>query len=114
MKFQYLCHPVNDMEKTIQFYHDVLGCKEAWRVNDQIVGLEIPGSDVQIVLDEEDYSLPAGGQFVLDSVDSFFEKYKDQVKFIKEPMDIPPGRLAAFEDPSGNIIRIMDYSRLEK
>jgi predicted enzyme related to lactoylglutathione lyase len=111
VKLQYLCHPVEDIQAAVSFYRDVLGWKEAWRAGDFTVGLEIPGNSVQLVLDQKSDNLPAGSQFVVESVDAFYEKHRDQVTFVWPPMDIPPGKLAAFEDPSGNVIRIMDFSK---
>jgi len=44
-------------------------------------------------LETKDYLL---GNFIVDSVDEFYEEKKEKVNIIREPFDIPPGRYAIF------------------
>lgn len=111
MKLAFMYYPVKDLKETLQFYREVLGFEEAWREGEHTAALKLPDSDVRIMIEDEDEGLPAGGVFLLESVDAFFEENKQKVKFVKEPYDIPPGRYAIFTDNSGNPIRILDFSK---
>lgn len=111
MKLAFLYHPVKDLKAAVAYYRDVLGYEEAWREGEHTAALKLPGTDVQLMIEDEDEGLPAGGMFVVDSVDEFYENNKDKVDFVKDPCDIPPGRYAIFQDISGNPVRILDLSK---
>lgn len=99
------------MKEAVTYYRDVLGYEEAWREGEHTVALRLPGTDVQLMIEDDDEGLSAGGMFVVDSVDAFYEDNKGTVDFVKDPCDIPPGRYAIFQDISGNPIRILDLTR---
>lgn len=112
MKLAFLYQPVSDIAEARRFYRDVLGWEEAWREGDTVTAFAIPGTDVQLLLDQdENEPAEAGGFFRVDSVDAFYAAHRDRLRFVVTPRDIPPGRYAAFEDPSGNVLRIYDATR---
>ncbi|MDX8344693.1 VOC family protein [Rossellomorea sp. YZS02] len=111
MKLAFLCHPVTDLKKSLNYYRDTLGFEEAWREGDHTIALKLPGTDVQLMIENDEADLGPGGIFIVDSVDGYFEQYKEKLHFIKTPSDIPPGRYAIFQDESENLIRIIDLSR---
>lgn len=111
MKLAFLYYPVKDLKEAVTYYRDVLGYEEAWREGEHTVALRLPGTDVQLMIEDDDEGLSAGGMFVVDSVDAFYEDNKGTVDFVKDPCDIPPGRYAIFQDISGNPIRILDLTR---
>lgn len=111
MKLAFLYYPVKDLKEAVTYYRDVLGYEEAWREGEHTAALRLPGTDVQLMIEDDDEGLSAGGMFVVDSVDAFYEDNKGTVDFIKDPYDIPPGRYAIFQDISGNPIRILDLTR---
>ena len=41
----------------------------------------------------------------------FYEDNSGSLSFVITPRDIPPGMYAAFTDPSGNVIRVMDNTK---
>ncbi|UTR10334.1 hypothetical protein MM300_21060 [Evansella sp. LMS18] len=110
MKLMFLYHPVKNLKESLTFYRENLGFEEAWREGDHTVALKLPDTEVQLMMEEDDDGLTAGGVFLVDSVDTFFAKKKNMLRFIKEPIDIPPGRYAIYEDESGNPMRIIDFS----
>ena len=110
MKLAFIDYPVKDLKKSIAFYRDTLGFDEAWREGDHTVAFKLPGSDVQLMIENDEYGTGPGAVFLVESVDQFFEEHKEQLKFVKEPVDIPPGRYAIFQDTDGNLIRILDFT----
>lgn len=110
VKLIFLYHPVKDLNESLTFYQDTLGFEEAWREGEHTVALSLPGSDVKLLIEDDEQDLSAGGVFLVDSVDTFFKENKDQLQFVKEPIDIPPGRYAIYQDNSGNYIRIIDFT----
>lgn len=111
MKLVFMDYPVKDLKESLAFYRDILGFEEAWREGDHTVALKMPGSEVQLMIENDELGLTPGAVFLVDSVDQYYEDNKDTLKFLKEPVDIPPGRYAIFQDISGNLLRILDFSK---
>jgi catechol 2,3-dioxygenase-like lactoylglutathione lyase family enzyme len=111
MKLVFLYHPVKNLKESLTFYREDLGFEEAWREGNHTVALKLPETEVQLMIEEDNEGLTAGGVFLVDSVDEFFDEKKNMLRFIKEPIDIPPGRYAIYEDYSGNPMRIIDFSK---
>jgi catechol 2,3-dioxygenase-like lactoylglutathione lyase family enzyme len=108
MKLTFLYHPVKDLKAALAFYRDVLGWDEAWREGDVTVAMQIPGSEVQVMLDASDTrdANGASGFYEVDNVDQFYEANRERVTFVELPQDLDPIRYASFTDPSGNLFRI--------
>jgi hypothetical protein len=70
----------------------------------------LPSRTIGIIEDDET-DLGAGGIFIVENVDSFYEENKNKLTFVKEPRDIPPGRYTIFKDNSNNVIRIIDLTK---
>ncbi len=111
LKLVFLYHPVKNLKDSLTFYRETLGFEEAWREGEHTVALSLPNSDVRLLIEEDEKDLDAGGVFLVDSVDSFFEENKNMLQFVKEPVDIPPGRYAIFKDNAENYIRILDFTK---
>jgi catechol 2,3-dioxygenase-like lactoylglutathione lyase family enzyme len=109
MKLAFLFHPVKDLQES-QKYYEGLGMTEVWREGNQVRGLSIPDSDVQLMIEEDELELGPGGVFVVESVDHFYEKNEKTLDFVKSPCTIPPGRYAIYKDGTGNPIRIIDFT----
>lgn len=108
MKLNFLYHPVENLEKSVVFYRDVLGWDEAWRMGETTAAMTIPDSEITVMLDIGDpYEHgSSSGFFQVDDIDVFYEEKRDRMDFVVEPMDLPPIRYAAFIDPDGNLFRI--------
>jgi catechol 2,3-dioxygenase-like lactoylglutathione lyase family enzyme len=111
MKLEFVYMPTRDLKPALSLYRDRLGWEEAWREGETTVSLKLPGTDVQLMLDVQDADVPAGPIFVVDSVAAFTAQRPDELHLREEPGEIPGGFVASFEDPSGNVIYVLDQSR---
>ncbi len=69
MKLAFLCHPVKDLKESLMYYRDTLGFEEAWREGDHTIALKLPDTDVQLMIENDEQGLTAGGIFIVESVD---------------------------------------------
>ena len=107
MKLTYLYHPVTDVGRAVAFYRDVLGWDETWRMGDDTAAMQIPETEITVMLAiDPDPAAPASGFFGHDDVDAFFRENRDRIDVVDEPQDLPPIRYASFRDPDGNLIRV--------
>ncbi len=113
MKLEFLYAPTSDLSAALALYRDELGWEEAWREGETTVSLKMPGTDVQLMLDATEGGGPFGPVFVHDDVKRFFAERPAALSASSEPDEIPGGFLATFEDPSGNVIYVMDQSTEE-
>jgi catechol 2,3-dioxygenase-like lactoylglutathione lyase family enzyme len=111
VKLAFIYYPVADLGTALRFYRDELGFEEAWREGQSTAGLKMPGTEVRIMLDVDPVERRSGGVFQVDSVDTFYAEHESRYHWIKPPVDIPDGRWAVFEDPTGNLVRLIDESR---
>jgi catechol 2,3-dioxygenase-like lactoylglutathione lyase family enzyme len=111
LAFVYL--PVQDLSEAIAFYRDTLGLKEAWREGEHTAAFTVNGSDVQLMVGVpgDDDERAVGPLFIVDDVNDFVTRQHDSLRLRFDPREIPPGLLAGFEDPAGNLLRVMDVSK---
>lgn len=111
MKLSLIYMPVKDLEAALALYRDTLGLEVAWREGDMTAGLTLPGTEVELMLDQD---APEGDKpgpfFQVDDVDAFYAQRRDELAFVAPPKSIPPGRYVAFDDPSGNRVHVLDLS----
>jgi catechol 2,3-dioxygenase-like lactoylglutathione lyase family enzyme len=110
MKLEFLFVPTSDLAASLALYRDTLGFTEVWREGDTTVALALSGSDVQVMLDANDPKAPVGPLFVVDSVETFHAARPETLSAVEGPSEIPGGFLAAYQDPGGATIRVMDQS----
>lgn len=114
MKLEFLYAPTTDLQESLALYRDGLGWEEAWREGESTVSLQMPGTDVQLMLDlVEDPQGPdsrPGPVFVVDSVARFAADRPAGMRVRTEPYQIPGGFMATFEDPAGNPVYVLDQS----
>jgi catechol 2,3-dioxygenase-like lactoylglutathione lyase family enzyme len=110
MKLEFLFVPTSDLKASLALYRDGLGFPEVWREGETTVALALPGTDVQLMLDANDPDAPLGPLFVVDSVEAFHATRPETLAVIEEPSDIPGGFLAAYQDPGGATVYVMDQS----
>ena len=107
---------VSDLEKTAEFYVDVMGLKRGWTdLENQMIGLIFPGNDTELVL-HCDESLPDPNvSYQVDDVERFVKDYKAKgYMVLVEPFDIRCGKCAILEDPEGHSIEVMDITKFGK
>ncbi len=111
MKLSMFYLPVKDLGAALAHYRDTLGFEVAWREGDLTAGVALPGTDLQLMLDQ---AAPEGEKpgpfFEVEDVDAFYEARMLELAFVAPPTDIPPGRYVAFDDPSGNRMHVLDLS----
>ena len=110
MKLEFLFMPTTDMAQSLALYRDGLGFTEAWREGDTTVALVVPGSDTQLMLDSNDPDATPGPVFVVDNVQTFHTYRPAALTVLTEPTEIPGGFLAAYQDPAGTVLQVMDQS----
>lgn len=109
LAFVYL--PVKDIKAALALYRDQLGFEESWREGDLTCGLRLPGTEVNLMIDQDAPPNDKPGPFfAVDSVDEFYAANRDKLAFNAPPKDIPPGRYASFDDPWGNRVHVLDMS----
>jgi hypothetical protein len=107
-KLAFVYVPVPTIEAVLPFYRDTLGLTEAWREGETTVALQVPGTDVQLMLDVPGEK--AGPVFILDSIHSYVEQLGDGANGVV-PVEIPGGYWAVIDDPAGNPVYLLDQSR---
>ncbi|HET7580807.1 MAG TPA: VOC family protein [Bacillales bacterium] len=110
MKLVFLSYPVKNLKESLEYYRTNFGMEEAWREGELTAAMKLEGTDVKLMLDQDDEGMTAGGVFLVDSVDEFYKEYAN-LDFIREPFDIPPGRYAIFKDNAGNVNRVIDMTK---
>jgi catechol 2,3-dioxygenase-like lactoylglutathione lyase family enzyme len=110
MKLEFLFAPTSDLDASLALYRDGLGFSEVWREGDATVALALPGTDVQLMLDANDPSAPAGPLFVVDRVEAFHAARPEALTELVAPSEIPGGFLATYTDPGGMTVYVMDQS----
>lgn len=110
MKLEFLYVPTTDLNATLALYRDGLGFTEMWREGDSTAALTLAGSDTHVMLDASDPDAPVGPMFVVDSVEAFHASRPAALAVLAEPSAIPDGFLAAYQEPGGAVIYVLDQS----
>jgi len=108
MKLEFLFIPTSDLSASLALYRDGLGFTEAWREGDNTVALDLPDSDVKLMLDVADASARPGPLFVVHSVAGFRDEHPSLS--YTESLEIPGGWLTSFSDAWSNVVYLMDQS----
>jgi len=102
--------PVPDLEAGLRFYSGALGHPLLWR-NDEVgqAGLGMANGDTELVLTTRQRYEP---DWLVDSADAAAAAVVAAGgRVLREPCDIPVGRLAVVADPFGNELVLLDLSR---
>jgi predicted enzyme related to lactoylglutathione lyase len=107
--FYYL--PVPELAPALAFYRDALGWTEGWREGDHTVALEMPGVTAQLMIDVDPERVGRPGpMLVVEDVRTWISERRDALTVWLEPIEIPGGWWAGFEDPHGNAVYVLDQS----
>jgi predicted enzyme related to lactoylglutathione lyase len=103
--------PVPELAPALAFYRDTLGWTEGWREGDHTVTLAMPGTEVQLMVDVDGERVNRPGPMLLvDDVKAWIAARRDELTMWLEPLEIPGGWWAGFEDPHGNAVYVLDQS----
>ena len=108
MKLEFVYTPVKKIDEALALYRDGLGLTEAWREGENTVALNLPDTDVKLMLDAEAPAAQPGPLFVVDSVVAFQAEHPGLS--YEENLEIPGGWLTTFTDPWSNVVYLMDQS----
>jgi lactoylglutathione lyase len=110
---------VNDIEKSLAWYRDVLGfaVSERWEDKGTLLGVEMTAGDVTFMLGQDDWKkgrdrVKGEGVRVYCSTDQNVDRLAERIKanggaLTQEPLDQPWGsRDFSFEDPDGYKITV--------
>ena len=112
LKLAFVYMPVGDLAAALAFYRDTLGFAEAWREGERTCALQLPGTEVGLLLIQDTTpGLAPAPVFLVASVAGYYARNKDTVPFSGEPTPIPMGYRVNVTDPSGNVFGIMDVSK---
>ena len=108
LAFHYL--PVPELQPALAFYRDTLGWKEGWREGDHTVTLTMPGVEIQLMIDVDPERVgKPGPMLMVDDVRSWIAERQELTVWL-EPVEIPGGWWAGFQDPHGNPVYVLDQS----
>lgn len=110
-KVTYVYLPVPDLKAARTFYRDTIGLEEAWREGETTCAFKLPGTELQLMLDETRADAPqrAGLVFTVPDTDAFCETRQQQLEFLHAPFDIPGGgRWVGLKDAGGHSIYVAD------
>ena len=99
---------VSDLDGGLAFYRDRLGHEVIWRTERE-VGLRMPDTDAEIVLQTEDKQEVNLKVHSADAAASRFEEAGGKV--VVPPFDIQIGRCVVVQDPWGNQFVLLDTSK---
>ncbi len=100
---------VADLDAGLAFYRDRLGHALIWRTP-EAVGLRLPESDAEIVL----FTEHAAPEICLkvESADAAARRFEAEGgRVVAPPFDIEIGRAAVVEDPWGNRLVLLDFTK---
>ncbi len=100
---------VSDLGAGLAFYRDHLGHELIWHT-EQAVGLRMPDTDAEIVLQVEDEGQEI--DLLVDSADAAAVRFEAAGgRVIVPPFDIQIGRCVVVQDPWGNQLVLLDTSK---
>lgn len=101
--------PVPSFHEGLALYRDALGHELIWRSGTS-VGLRMPGTDAEIVLQTERRELEVN--LLVASADIAAEQFVEAGgKILVPPFDIQIGRCVVVRDPWGNRLVLLDISK---
>lgn len=106
MKLRFLLAPVPKLAEALPFFRDELGLDEAWREGTRTVAFQLPNSDVQIMVDDENVD-PPGPMYQVDDLSAFIAEHPS-LTVVSERYDIPGGSVIGYRDPGGNVFYVFD------
>lgn len=112
MRLGFMLYPVSDLDTAVQRWHQ-WDLQVLWWPDDETVILGQPGERLaQVMLENQstEHRLGPGPVFIVDAVDNFRAE-QSGLDWLLEPCDVPAGRYAAYAEPSGAAIRILDLTK---
>ena len=106
---------VSDLKRAAKFYEETLGLEKKYEFS-SYVGFECGGVEIGLIPkigeNQKVGPLSPSVEFLVDDIEKTYNELKRRgVKFVKELHEEPwGGRQAAFTDPDGNVLEIVQIS----
>lgn len=111
MRLGFVLYPETDLSSAVQRWQRC-GLQVLWWPDDETVILGQPGGTLaQVMLEDHpaEHRLGHGAVFIVEAVDRFRAEHVT-LNWLLEPCDVPAGRYAAYAEPSGSAVRILDLT----
>lgn len=111
MRLAFMLYPVSDLDLGVQRWHQ-WGLEVLWRPDGETVILgsqQNPRAQVMLENHATEHRLGPGPVFIVESVNRFRAEHSD-VDWLLEPSEVPAGRYAAYAEPDGSTVRILDIT----
>lgn len=99
---------VTDLDEGLKFYRDTLGHEVLWK-SGNTVGLKMPETDTELVMSSE--TPQEADLLVENTLDAYNFLIENGCKPLREPFEIPIGKMAIVLDPWGNTLQFLDLSK---
>ncbi len=111
-KLAYIWYQTTDMDRTVEFYHQVLGLKLLFKREDwsefDVDGQRLAFCKVD-TLPENNAPFVPGVSFLAQPIEQVMAQLSEKgVQFTDELEVYPYGKLARFRDPDGNILGLYE------
>ena len=106
---------VKNLDKSAEFYQNVLGMKKVWMdKKTKMIGFIFPQTDAEIVI-HSDPALPNPSfSFLVENVEEFCKYYHNEgYQILEGPFEVRTGKFAILADPDGNEIPIIDLTKFD-
>lgn len=111
MRLGFVLYPEGDLEAAVQRWCRY-GLEVLWRPDEETVVLGHTGTGRAQVMAEDhpvEHRLGPGPVFIVEAVDSFQVEHPG-LDWLLAPCDVPIGRYAAYAQPDGSVVRILDLT----
>ena len=96
MLFSFFFQPVTDLAAAEQHYRD-LGWKQTWQEGEHTVGLQMPGVETQLILDDSAEAGTAGPMYLVEDLGQWLEEHSELSA--GPQVAIPGGRVTQISAP---------------
>jgi predicted enzyme related to lactoylglutathione lyase len=96
----------HNLASAIEFYK-TLGLTMSFSLPDKWAEFEVNGVKIGLCPTEhEPFDRHSGVVFEVDNVKALYDNFKEQLAFVREPVEAVHGIMASIKDPGGNIVDI--------
>ncbi|HLR95733.1 MAG TPA: hypothetical protein VK053_14500 [Jiangellaceae bacterium] len=111
MRLGFVLYPETDLNSALQRWCRC-GLHVLWWPDDETVVLgdpEAPRAEVMLEDHPAEHQLGPGPVFIVEAVEHFRAQHAG-LDWVREPCEVPAGRYAAYAEPAGSVVRILDLT----
>jgi len=111
-KIAYIWYPVTDMDRAVEFYHELLGFKLLFKREDwsefEISGQRLALSKKDFIPEHRELPVP-GVSFLAQPIEQVISTLSRKGVQLADGLKVYPyGKLASFRDPDGNLLGLYE------